>query len=160
MSGKSQALLFKTFLFLTSFIFKSTYFHHISTLVECIFLQLTSQKVINFFDISYAHLTTLLKACKPLYFSISLGSLYFFIIIFINKNPARYAYVIHIKLILNYNILLKNYKNHFCSLPLQSKKDTAFCHVLAYSWGGQELSLTGLLPYVQLNISYIPFSWA
>nr|DAQ25208.1 MAG TPA: hypothetical protein [Bacteriophage sp.] len=65
MSAKSQVLLFKTFLFLTCFIFKSIYFHHISTLVECNFLQLTGPEVINFFDISYAHLITLLKACKP-----------------------------------------------------------------------------------------------
>nr|DAU36759.1 MAG TPA: hypothetical protein [Caudoviricetes sp.] len=40
------------------------------------------------------------------------------------------------------------------------KKDVAFRHVLAYSWGGQEPSLTGLLPYIQLNISYLPFFWA
>nr|DAL18521.1 MAG TPA_asm: hypothetical protein [Caudoviricetes sp.] len=88
----------RLFLFLTSFIFKSIYFNHISTLVECNFLQLTGPEVINFFDISYAHLTTLLKACKPLYFSIFLDSLYFFILIFINKKSARYAYVIHNKI--------------------------------------------------------------
>ena len=82
----------RLFLFLTSFIFKSIYFNHISTLVECNFLQLTGQEVIIFFDISYAHLTTLLKACKPLYFSIFLDSLYFFILIFINKKSARRNY--------------------------------------------------------------------